>query len=206
VTGFVRIGLDFDNTLVCYNSVFRSAAQKRGLVDLSWAGSKVDLRNLLRGQEGGELAWQKLQSWVYGAGIFEAELYPGVIEFLRLSKKRNADVFVVSHKTQFGHDERDRVDLRQSARQWMDQVGLVGSEDFSLNSDCVYFESTLADKVQRIVTLDLDFFVDDLPEVFMHRQFPADIKAILFATPPAQFEKPVKAATTWDQIAREIFA
>ena len=39
------IGLDFDNTLACYDSVFSDEAKKKGLVENHWEGDKKDLKN-----------------------------------------------------------------------------------------------------------------------------------------------------------------
>ena len=78
---YVRIGIDFDNTIICYDKVFAAAARQRGLVPEGWTGLKTDVREYLRTQPGGELAWQGLQGWVYGKGIGGAEIYPGVRDF-----------------------------------------------------------------------------------------------------------------------------
>ena len=34
------IGLDFDNTLACYDSVFSDEAKKKGLVENRWEGKE----------------------------------------------------------------------------------------------------------------------------------------------------------------------
>ena len=72
----VRIGIDFDNTIICYDKVFAAVARQRGLVPEGWVGLKTEVRNLLRSRAGGELAWQGLQGFVYGKGIGGAEIYP----------------------------------------------------------------------------------------------------------------------------------
>ena len=41
------IGLDFDNTLACYDSVFSDEAKKKGLVENRWEGKKKDLKKEL---------------------------------------------------------------------------------------------------------------------------------------------------------------
>ncbi len=41
------IGLDFDNTLACYDNVFSAEAKKKGLVGNHWEGTKKDLKNKL---------------------------------------------------------------------------------------------------------------------------------------------------------------
>ena len=48
------IGLDFDNTIACYNDVFTSEAKIKGLVNQEWEGSKQDLKLLLDTLEDGQ--------------------------------------------------------------------------------------------------------------------------------------------------------
>ena len=65
----VRIGIDFDNTIICYDKVFAAAAQRRGLVPDGWTGLKTDLRNYLQSKPGGELAWASGLNAVYLSGL-----------------------------------------------------------------------------------------------------------------------------------------
>ena len=52
------IGLDFDNTIACYNDVFSLEAKIKGLVNKEWEGSKQDLKLLLDTLEDGQTVWQ----------------------------------------------------------------------------------------------------------------------------------------------------
>jgi hypothetical protein len=54
----VLIGVDFDNTLVTYEQVFRDVALARGLIDPDFAGTKQEIRDRIRLLQDGELAWQ----------------------------------------------------------------------------------------------------------------------------------------------------
>src|SRR6266545_12572 len=83
MTRAVRIGIDFDNTIVTYDQVFLTAARERGLVDSAFSGGKKAVRDRIRLLPNGELCWQKLQGYVYGAGIGAALLIDGVAPFLR---------------------------------------------------------------------------------------------------------------------------
>ena len=38
------IGLDFDNTIACYDGVFSSEAKIKGFVQNEWRGTKQDLK------------------------------------------------------------------------------------------------------------------------------------------------------------------
>ena len=74
------------------------------------------MRDYLRSQPGGEVAWQGLQGWVYGKGIRDAAISPGVLISSPPAGMANAYVYIVSHKTQYGHQDPDRTDLREAAR------------------------------------------------------------------------------------------
>lgn len=200
----VRIGIDFDNTIICYDTVFAAAARQRGLVPDGWTGSKTDVREYLRQRPGGELAWQGLQGWVYGKGIGRAEIFPGVTEFLDACRRNGVNVSIVSHKTQFGHQDPDRTDLRVAACDWLRGTGLIGTDSSALAVEDVYFEDTQAAKVKRLASLDLDVFIDDLVDVFEQPHFPLSAKAILFGhdARPGRW----KSIGSWAEIQREVFA
>lgn len=200
----VRIGIDFDNTIICYDKVFAAAARQRGLVSDEWTGSKTDVREYLRSKPGGELAWQGLQGWVYGKGIGGAEIFSGVIDFLEACRRNGAGVSIVSHKTRFGHQDPDRTDLRVAARDWLGATGLIGAENSALTLNDVYFEDTQAAKVERLASLNLDVFIDDLVDVFEQPHFPRGIKSILFAS--NAHPGPYQAIASWAEIQREVFA
>ena len=55
------IGLDFDNTIACYNDVFSSEAKIKGLVHKEWKGNKQDLKLLISAKETGQTIWQTMQ-------------------------------------------------------------------------------------------------------------------------------------------------
>jgi hypothetical protein len=48
----VRIGIDFDNTIICYDTVFAAVARQRGLVPEGWDGLKSEVRDYLRPRVG----------------------------------------------------------------------------------------------------------------------------------------------------------
>ena len=62
----MRIGIDFDNTIVCYDDVFFKAAQKICPIPVSIGPSKKDLRDWMR-SHGKEREWIELQGEVYGS-------------------------------------------------------------------------------------------------------------------------------------------
>jgi hypothetical protein len=173
----MRIGIDFDNTLIDYDRVFLEAARGRGLVPPDFAGSKKAVRDAIRLLPDGEPAWQRLQGYVYGAGIGGAVAFPGAHEFLWRCAHAGAATFIVSHKTRFGHFDSARVDLREAARGWMLAQGFLEI----VPADHLYFEDDRERKIARIASLRCTHFIDDLEEVFADPTFPAGARRILLS-------------------------
>ena len=109
----MRIGLDLDNTIVCYDDVFQLIAKDLGLVSETWTGDKAQVRSEIRSRPGGELVWQHLQGQAYGKYMHRATLFPGVGNFLIRTKVRGDKIFIVSHKTEFGHHDSEQIPLRE---------------------------------------------------------------------------------------------
>jgi hypothetical protein len=198
----MRIGLDFDNTLARYDHVFASEAKEEKLVSNEWQGTKKQLRDTLWSLQGGDLMWQKLQGKVYGPMMSQAKLFPGVVQFMIRCKQRGDDVFIVSHKSEYGHFDPTGTPLRQAALDWMIQNGFFKKTKCGLSEERVFFEATRREKVVRISSLDLDVFVDDLKEVYEEDEFP-DIEKILFTT-DIDKEQDIVRCNNWTAIANEI--
>jgi hypothetical protein len=200
----LRIGIDFDNTIITYDDVFRSAAKQGGLVNQDFSGSKQAVRNAIRLLPDGELAWQRLQGQIYGKGIVGAKLVEGVVSFLRRCRAEGCMVAVVSHKTEFGHFDPDRVNLRAAALDWMAAQGLLDGERGIARAD-VYFEGTRAEKLKRIAALSLTHFIDDLEEVLTDPDFPPQVERILFAGEARPVEASYICCSNWGDIERQVF-
>ena len=177
----MRIGIDFDNTLIDYDGVFVAAARERGLIGPEIIGSKRAVRDAIRLLSDGELTWQRLQGYVYGAGIRGAVAFPGALDFLGRCAAAGIELFIVSHKTRFGHFDRGGVDLRAAARQWMIGHGILVPGGGAVPADHVFFEDDRACKLARIAALECSHFIDDLEEVFADPGFPSGVRRVLFA-------------------------
>jgi hypothetical protein len=210
-----RIGIDFDNTIVGYDAVFLETATRIGLLPRGFVGNKQAIRDAIRLLPDGELAWQRLQGVVYGRGIARAMMFEGVDTFLRRCRDEGHTVLVVSHKTEFGHFDPDRVNLRAAALDWMTRHGFFQAEGYALSPDNVFFESSRADKLRRIALTGCTHFIDDLEEVLSDPAFPP-IDRILFASaslpsPGAGRARedagatPYPVCATWSNIEAEVF-
>jgi hypothetical protein len=169
----MRIGVDFDNTLVCYDGVFHRAALERALIPADLPSGKNDVRDFLNGAGRGA-EFTELQGYVYGARMDLAALYPGVVDFLDAARKWGHALFVVSHKTRRPLRGAP-YDLHASARAFLQsKCGVYPTPE------SVFFEETKELKVARVAALDLDVFIDDLPEILAMPGFPARTAPILF--------------------------
>ena len=176
----MRIGIDFDNTLACYDKVFETIAKKMFLVPVDWRGDKTQVRAELRTRQNGERAWQRLQGQVYGKYMHLANLFPEVSNFLLRLRAREYEVFIVSHKTEYGHHDSEKISLRKEALSWMRMHKFFDPKGFGLHESNVFFENTREEKVEKISDLRCDYFIDDLWEVFASSDFPIETRRILF--------------------------
>jgi hypothetical protein len=175
------IGIDFDNTLICYDEIFHSVAVREGWISPAVPSQKKAIRDAIQNSREGDSRWQQLQTLAYGIAIDQARLYEGVPLFFQACRKRGLSVFIVSHKTETAWLHQQPVQLRQQALQWMQSRGFFAPEGFGLKPEQVYFESSRSEKISRIRALRCTHFIDDLAEVFAEPSFPPSVAKILFA-------------------------
>lgn len=175
----LRLGLDFDGTVVVYDEVFHRHAVERFGMPREVAVNKTAVRDWLRSQLNGEAKWIELQGLVYGLKMAEAKLAPGLADFLRAARNAQIPVCIISHKTEFSVAE-PRVDLRAAALAWLGQNGFFAADGFGLRREDVFFESTRAEKLRRIAARGCTVFVDDLEEVLTEPEFPNGVERWLY--------------------------
>jgi hypothetical protein len=162
----MRIGVDFDNTIVCYDGVFYEAAKMQCALPTHLGRSKTSVRDYLR-SIGQENLWIELQGAVYGSLMHLASPFPDVETFLHSAKH---ELFIVSHKTLHPY-KGPQYNLHTAARGWLSARSFPPP---------AFFELTLKEKLQRIETLRCDYFIDDLPELLLEPSFPKNVQKILF--------------------------
>jgi hypothetical protein len=198
----LRIGIDFDNTLISYDEVFLGAARERRLLGPEFSGNKQAVRDAIRLLPDGETTWQRLQGHVYGKGIGKAAMFAGADAFLRRCRTAGHELFIVSHKTEFGHADPDRVNLRAAALGWMEAHGFFAPNAYAIRRDHVFFEATRREKLARIGALKCAYFVDDLEEVLTDPDFPVGVNRILFGAGAASPH--FAACSTWQRISEAV--
>jgi hypothetical protein len=181
----MRIGIDFDNTIACYDGVFHAAAVERGLITAETAIDKQSVRDFLRAQ-GRDPDFTLLQGYVYGARMELVGLYPGFVETLRELVAAHHAVYLISHKTK-QPIAGPPYDMRGAARKFLELRELVDVAGGFL-AEHVFFESTKEDKVARVLALGCEVFIDDLPEILQMAGIRDNMRAILF-DPDGHFAK-----------------
>lgn len=198
----MRIGIDFDNTIVCYDHVFFPAAREKNLIPATVAPTKAGVRDFLR-QADREDEWTALQGFIYGARMDLATPFPGAIEFIAEALKSGNDVFIVSHKTRKPY-LGPAYDLHSAARDWLENRGIVVPGKVGLPAENVYFELTKDEKLERIGALRCTHYIDDLPELLDEPGFPKGVERLLFE--PGGIERPMATEATrmrsWNDIRR----
>jgi hypothetical protein len=193
------VGVDFDNTIVCYDRLFHTLAVERNLIPPETPVNKTAVRDYLRsvGREG---EWTKLQGVAYGPEIQRAEPFPGVLDFFRECKRRGIPTVIVSHKTKYPYRGR-RYNLHKAARGFLKAHGFLDTSVTGLTDDRVFLELSKEAKLERIAAAGCTHFIDDLPEFLSETTFPTAARRILFDPehryPPNERWTPVAA---WSEV------
>ncbi len=197
----MRVGIDFDNTIACYDGVFHAAALERGLIPPDLSRDKNSVRDHLNAAGRAE-AFTELQGYVYGTRMELASPYPGFADFVDAARRAGHNLFIVSHKTR--HPIRGpRHDLHAAARGFLKAQALTGDTG-PIAPDHVFFELTKEAKAARITALRCEVFIDDLPEIFTLPGFPRTTRPVLF-DPADQFrDVRLDRCTSWAEITAEL--
>lgn len=195
----VSIGIDFDNTIVNYDDVFRAVAIEAGVVPKNFIGGKELVKQFLHSDEKYD-QWTRLQGYVYGARMSDAKPYQDCTEAIRKLIRKGVSVHVVSHKTKkpfLG----EPYDLHLAAWKWLELMGFFDEKVIGLPRTHVFLELTKVDKIDRIRELKLDYFIDDLPELLLEPTFPKYTEKLLFD--PANIHRDVlglNGFASWKQL------
>lgn len=177
MTHKIRIGIDFDNTIICYDDLFiRAVKEKEWDLGADCGESKAAIKERLVQLDGNDFRWQEMQAIVYGILIKDATPFPGVLETLQYFKdSEQYELFIVSHKTPASLYLK-HITLIDKAQLWIKDRKLT---DYIPEKN-IFFRPVRDEKINVIRDLKLDFFIDDLLEVLHDKNFPP-INAFFFS-------------------------
>jgi len=193
----MRLGFDFDNTLISYDQLFHRVALDKSLILAEIPKQKNAVRDSMR-ERGIEEEWTRLQGEVYGSRILDGEPYPGMLATLRQLADKNIPMSIVSHKTRFPY-LGEPWDLHAAARGWLQKQGFLDAKGLAWSEDQIFFEPTKQEKIARILSLGCTHYVDDLPEILA--MLPTHVERILFA--PNQYvqgQPDWKRMSSWQEL------
>ena len=188
------LGLDFDNTIVCYDKLFHKIALERKLIEQSCPAKKPIIRKYIQENHSDE-EFTLIQGEVYGNRIEEAEPAEGVIEALTRIKRDGIDMVIVSHKTRYPY-KGPKHDLHKSALRWLTTHNFFSSNGLNWDINQVYFEETKYKKAKKIDELKCDHYIDDLEEIL--DMLPDSIGKIHYSTTSTKGK--YKKMSNWGQL------
>tara|TARA_B100001027_G_scaffold216900_1_gene194969 strand:- start:429 stop:1046 length:618 start_codon:yes stop_codon:yes gene_type:complete len=196
----VKVGIDFDNTIVSYDSLFYKVALELGVIPEEIDRTKISVRDFLRKNNKNDI-WTSIQGMVYGEKMIEAEVYEGFIEFIKFLKSEKFDFCIISHKTKYPFIGK-KTNLHNAALNWIQKFLNIDNQ-ILIKDELIYFEDTKELKVDRIISEKCDVFIDDLPEIFEIPSFPDFVNKYLFDPNETYVGNQFLSFSSWLEIKNE---
>lgn len=192
----IRLGIDFDNTITNYDGVFSKVALNENMISKDASRlfkTKADVKNYLI-DINKEDKWTELQGLVYGKYIKFAKPQKNLIQTIKLLSEFDIFLCIVSHRTKFPFIG-EKINLHDAAKQWI-------NENLSqlICDTNIYFEETIENKVKRANSLNLDFFVDDLPKILLNEKLSKNITKILYKPEKSFKNNNLIEAQDWSEV------
>ena len=159
----IKLGLDFDNTLIDYDEVFYNIALEKDLIPDDIDKTKSSVRNYLK-EIDKEDEFTLMQGEVYGLKINLAKQSEGMFETLKTIRAKGIELIIVSHKTLYPY-AGPQYNLHKSASSWLIQNKFFDHNEIGIKKENVYFETTKESKVKRIEDLGITHYIDDLTKI-----------------------------------------
>jgi len=190
----IKLGIDFDNTITDYTSVFRQVALKKKIIKKNIpVFTKNEIKNYLI-HNNNEKMWTELQGLVYGKYLQYASPQPYLIDTLTLLKTKNIQLYIISHRTLYPYIG-EKVNLHDAAKKW---IHLNIAQFF--DSENIFFEMTIEDKIKRANNLGIDFFIDDLEKILLHPNLSNNIYKILYDPEKNYKDCLLKTINQWNDL------
>jgi hypothetical protein len=194
------IGLDFDNTIVCYDRAIAELAEDIPGLPVDLPRTKLSLRDHLRATDREE-EWTIFQGKIYGPCMRYADPFDGAISTMQELETAGHQLVIVSHRSLHPY-AGPQYDLHAAARNWvaerLQNTGLFRSGN---GKTPVNFLETREAKLATIERLGCTVFLDDLPELLYAPEFPVETVGILFDPNDELPKQPGRLrAQAWSQL------
>jgi len=191
------IGLDFDNTIVCYDQAIATLSEELFDLPATVARTKLGLRDYLRA-ENREPEWTAFQGELYGPGMKYAEAFAGAKNIMMQLKASGHGLVIISHRSRYPY-AGERYDLHKSAREWIAN-NLINEIAVPLTDKDISFHETRSEKIAQISKSKCAVFLDDLPEVLEDVDFPKNTHRILFSPDSDVVNANYTSLKRWDDL------
>lgn len=188
------IGLDFDNTIVCYDKAIVRLSDKLSMLPSDLPRTKLAIRDYLR-KANREHEWTVFQGELYGPGMSYAEPFEHSVETMQLLKAAGCSLCIVSHRSIKPY-AGPTYDLHIAAREWIEENL---ASDLIASSQAFFYE-TRDEKIAAIGAVECKIFLDDLPIVLGDESFPSACQAILFDPENSHADLNFVRITHWNQL------
>ncbi|MBI4924938.1 MAG: hypothetical protein HY843_03355 [Bdellovibrio sp.] len=198
------IGVDLDNTIICYDKLIKKLALQRALVSLKDKFTPEKLIAFRKKLLEDDKNFGDTQIELYQDRIMEAKIYAGVKIFFRYCKNNQIPVFIVSHKSKIyslkGKGKGRRGYFQRAAFSFLKSNGFFDKNRIGLTGKHVFFEESRRNKIKRIKKLQCTHFIDDFEEIFLHRFFPKNTQKMLFSPIVKKTNNNFLVFQSWKQI------
>ena len=186
----LKIGIDLDNTIINYQKSFKKFLKEKNINCKPISKKKIKhvsnnnskIRN-----------WTQAQEEIYGKYIVFAKPYKYFKNFEKFALKNKIKLYIVSHKTKFSQFSK-KYNLHSQSNKWL-------KNNISKELYKIYYVKTVNQKIKKITNLNPDYFIDDLVEIFNHKNFPKTVGKIHFSKIKVNN---INTFNNWDKIKKFI--
>ena len=186
----IKVGIDLDNTIINYEHSFKKYLKENKIFL-----NKVDKSRFkyIANNSSKFINWTAVQEEIYGYYIFYAKPFKYFKEFEKFASKNKIKLFIVSHKTKYSQFSK-KYNLRLAANKWI-------KKNINTKMYKIFYVNTINEKIMIIKKNKLDYFIDDLIEIFLKKNFPSKTNKIFFSNHKTLTILSIK---TWKGIKNEI--
>ena len=166
----LKIGIDLDNTIINYQNSFKKFLKSKNINFNSINKKKI---KFIANNSTKIKSWTHAQEEIYGKYIVFAKPFKFFKDFEKFALKNNIKLFIVSHKTKFSQFSK-KYNLHSQSNKWL-------KNNIYKKMYKIYYVKTVNQKIKKIANLNPDYFIDDLIEIFNHKNFPKKVKKIHFS-------------------------
>ena len=188
------IGLDFDNTIVCYDNAFKVMASSHLDLPDHISRNKASIKDYLIKTNRSE-EWTLFQGLLYSEGLQYAQAFTGAVDVLQELVDMGCTLIVISHKTK-NPIAGPAFDLHKAAKNWI--AKFLCSKGLLTGENDIILCPTKELKLREIKLRKCDIFLDDLDEILSHPQFPAATQGVLYNPGMRESSRQFPAVSSWN--------